>query len=79
MNSFIKDRNNLLMNLDNIKIEDIEKHCKKYGVPILTNKICMVAGLHKARLYVTSECITEEMKNNSRKWLKDNGFSEIIF
>lgn len=76
---FIQDRTNLLINLDNITIEEVEKHCKKYNIPILTNKKCMIAGLHKARIYSIDKGITEKMKNKSRKWLKNNGFSEVIF
>lgn len=69
----------LLVSLDNIKTAVIEKYCKKYNIPILTNKKCMIAGLHKMRLYTIDKEITDEMKDKSSKWLKENNFSEYIF
>lgn len=75
---FIQDRTNLLINLDNIRIEEVEEYCKKYNIPILTNKKCMIAGLHKARIYSIDKGITKNMKDKSKKWLKNNGFSEFI-
>lgn len=75
----IKDRTNLLINLENITTEEVKEYCKKYNIPILTNKKCMFAGLHKARIYSIDKGITKNMKDKSKKWLKNNGFSEFIF
>ena len=67
---FIQDRTNLLINLDNIRIEEVEEYCKKYNIPILTNKRCMVAGLHKARIY-SIEKGTIEMNNEYYNLLEE--------
>lgn len=75
VSQYSKDRDKVLMNLDNENFDEIAKHCEKYGVPIPKDKISILAGLHKARLYVTNPEITDEMKQKSADWLLDRGFS----
>lgn len=75
----VKDRNYVLTKLeDPTSILDITYYCKKYKIKMPDNVLIIYAGFHKARLYVTSPEITEDMKEKSRKWLKDNGFTEEI-
>ena len=71
---FKKDRDTLLSHLENPDYQEVERYCKKYKVPMPENSITILAGLHKARLGVVSELITDEMKEYSRNWLKKNGF-----
>lgn len=75
LKKFIKERDLLLSHLDSPDYEEIRNHCKKYKIPMPDNSIAILAGLHKARLYVTSEIITDEMKEKSVQWLKEHGFS----
>ena len=70
---FVKDRNEALLSLDK---EKIIAYCIKWGVPIPAKEIVLWAGIHKARLEVTS--FDESVKEVSRKWLRDNGFKEGI-
>ena len=79
MNEFIKDRDELLKNIDkpDYMLEVIE-YCQKYSVPIPQDTEIVLAGLHKARLGVTSECITKEMKEKSKIWLKKHNYKEGI-
>ena len=76
MNDFIKERNEILKNLDNpdvmIKIMD---YCKKYNIQMPTDTEVVLAGLHKARLYVTSPELTDEMKEKSKLWLKEHNYN----
>lgn len=77
--TFVKERNKILMNIDTPNLQEIKAHCYKWGVQMPEDEIVILAGLHKARLYVTSKEITDEMKNNSRIWLLSHGFSlEIL-
>ena len=71
---FLKDRKEVLKSLD---LEEAKKYCFKYGIPLPSTEISLLAGLHKARLYANE--ITAEEKEISRQWLKENGFSENIF
>ena len=71
---FLKDRKKVLKSLD---LEKAKKYCFKYGIPLPSSEIALLAGLHKARLYANE--ITAEEKEISRQWLKDNGFTENIF
>lgn len=77
MNDFVNDRNKILMNLDNLDYDEVERYCKKYQIPIPKDSITILAGLHKARLYVNS--IPNELKEKSKLWLKENGFNEEIY
>ena len=80
MNNFVKERDEILKNIDKPEcMLDIEKHCKKYNISIPQDTEVILAGLHKARLYVTSEDITDEMKEKSKLWLKEHNYSEDIF
>lgn len=77
--NFVKDRDELLQKIDNSGcMDDIIKYCMKYYMPMPTNDIAILSGLHKARLQITSKCITDEMKEKSRKWLKEHNMSEEI-
>jgi hypothetical protein len=80
MNNFIKDRNNILKNLDNPEcMIQVARYCKKYDIAMPQSTETILAGLHKARLYVMSKDITNEMKESSRQWLKEHNYSEDIF
>lgn len=74
MQKYLKDRKEVLKSLD---IEKAKKFFCKYCLPLPKHENSIIAGLHKARLYANE--ITEEEKEISRQWLKDNGFSENIF
>lgn len=75
MNNFVKERNNILKKIDEPDVMiKLESFCKKYNILIPSDTKVILAGLHKARLYVTSPIITEEMKNKSKLWLKEHNF-----
>lgn len=80
MTSFIKNRDKILKNLESPEVMiQVMDYCKKYNIDMPQDTLVILAGLHKARLYVTSEDITEEMKEKSKLWLKDHGFKEKIY
>ena len=80
MNNFIEERNKMLKNIDNPEcMIEIANFCKKNNIVMPQSTEVVLAGLHKARLYVTSECITNEMKEKSRQWLKEHKYKEDIF
>ena len=54
MNDFIDKRNKMLMNLESINYDEIVDFCNKFKIPIPSDMTSMLAGLHKARLYVVS-------------------------
>lgn len=76
---FVKERNKLLMSIDDPNFEEIKEYCSKWGVQMPTEENTILAGLHKARLQVTSKEITDEMKNKSKIWLLSHGFSLNIW
>ena len=79
LKKFIKDRDELLQKIDDPTcMPDIIKHCMKYHIPMPPSDLAILGGLHKARLQITSKCITDEMKEKSRKWLKEHNMSEEI-
>jgi hypothetical protein len=75
---FINDRNKLLSELENYNINDIINHCKKYNIFIPDREDVILAGLHKARLYIENPIITDEMKEKSTQWLIEHGFNPFI-
>ena len=78
LKKFIKDRDLLLSHIDSPDYEEIRKYCNKYKIPMPSQSISILAGLHKARLYVVSDLITDEMIEKSKQWLKEHGFSYEI-
>ena len=66
---FLKERNEALLSLDKNKIT---KTFKKHGVKIPEDEQIFWAGVHKARMEVSS--FTEDVKKISRDWLILNGF-----
>lgn len=76
---WLEDRATILANLETITFDEIIEYSKKYKIPMPSNEISTWAGLHKARLYVTSSNITDEMREKSKQWLKDNEFSERVY
>lgn len=68
---FVKERDEALRSLDKAKII---AYSRKYGVDIPKDEMTMWAGIHKARLMVTS--MTAEEQQISRDWLKEHGFKE---
>lgn len=75
---YIKERTKILKRLDNISDADIIEFANKY-VSLKISVESMRAGLHKARLYVTDEDITERMKEDSKRWLAEHDMSVNIF
>lgn len=75
---FINERNKILSELDNYNMDDIINYSKKYNVPIPDEEDVILAGLHKARLYIENPIITEEMKEKSTQWLIEHGFNPFI-
>lgn len=71
---FINERNKLLSELDSYNMDDIVNYCKKYNINMPDDEKVMLAGLHKARLYIVNPIITDEMKENSKIWLIEHGF-----
>ena len=73
LRKFVKERNAALLSLDK---EKIQKYCEKYGVPIPENEKVFWAGVHKSILHIDAG--TDEQKQNSLKWLLENGFSPVL-
>ena len=71
---FVKDRHEVLMTLD---LDKAKEYCEKYDVPKASSDEVLLIGLHKARLHATD--IPTELKEQSREWLKERGYSERIF
>lgn len=81
MNSFIKERNEALLSLDENKID---AYMKKYNPNCKKPEDEQVywAGIHKAicNLFLTPENkVTIEQYERSYNWLKENGFNPEIF
>ena len=74
MENYVKERDEAFRSLDKNKII---AYCKKYEVKIPKDERAFWGGVHKARL--ASLGMTEEEKEISRKWLKENGFQEGVF
>jgi hypothetical protein len=72
--AFVGERNAALRSLDRNKIE---AYARKYGINLPKDEIVFWAGIHKARLQITS--FTEEEREVSRRWLKEHGFRESMF
>ena len=70
---FVKERNEALLSLDEIKIK---KFSKKYGVTLSDNPLVFWAFIHKARIEIAS--FSEEVKEESRNWLLSLGFKPGI-
>ncbi len=76
MNDFIKERDEILKNLDNPEVMiDVIEYCNKYNIPMPSDTEVALAGLHKARLFVTNPEITNEMKGKSKLWLKEHNYN----
>jgi hypothetical protein len=69
---FVKERNAALLSLDETCIRD---YAKKYGAEVSDNPLVFWASVHKARLAVTE--FGEDVKQVSRKWLRDRGFKDV--
>ncbi len=68
---FIKQRNEALLSLDKEKILAVSKASGPSVLPPEDEKVFW-AGVHYARLGVVD--FSEEVKQESRAWLKNNGF-----
>lgn len=80
MTEFIKDRDEILKNIDNPEcMIQVASFCEKYNMLMPQDTEVVLAGLHKVRLYVTNPDISSEMKEKSKKWLKEHNYSENIF
>ena len=69
--TFLKERDEALLSPDK---KQIEEYLIKYQVPLPKDELIFWAGVHKARLGI--QHYSEDVKNVSKKWLSDNGFSE---
>ena len=76
MNNFIKERDEILKNLDSPEVMiKVMNYCKKYSIPMPTDVEVILAGLHKARLNVINPEITDEMIEKSKIWLKEHNYN----
>lgn len=71
LKDFVKERDAALRSLDK---DQLDAYARKYKVPMPKDVRVYWAGIHKARLAVNS--MTKEEKEESRQWLKANGFKE---
>ena len=70
---YAKERDEAFLSLDKSKILNF---FKKYNIDVPSKEEVMWAGVHKARLYLTSA--TEEQFNESFNWLVDHGYKPCI-
>lgn len=75
---FINERNKILSELDNYNMDDIINYSKKYNIKLPDDENVILAGLHKARLYIINPIITDKMKERSEKWLIEHGFNSFV-
>ena len=75
---FINERNKILSELDNYNMDDIINYSKKYNIKLPDDENVILAGLHKARLYIINPIITDEMKETSKAWLIEHGFNPFV-
>lgn len=73
MSNFVKERDEAILSLDRDKIIS---YMKKYDIPINSNDLVFWASIHKAIMALKSA--SKEQKENSSKWLKENGFSTTL-
>lgn len=76
--NFINERNKILSELDNYNMDDIINYSKKYNINLPDDENVILAGLHKARLYIINPIITDKMKERSEKWLIEHGFNSFV-
>ena len=71
---YLKERDRCVIELD---VKGARKVIIKYNPSayVPAPEVVLVS-LHKCRIAITS--IDEELKNESRAWLKDNGYQETI-
>lgn len=70
ISDFVKERNEALFSLDKKKIKC---YAKKHQVVLPENELIFWAGVHKAIIAIESAPI--DLKEQSAKWLIENGFS----
>ena len=75
---FINERNKILSELDNYNMDDIVNYSEKYNIKLPDDENVILAGLHKARLYIINPIITDEMKETSKAWLIEHGFNPFV-
>lgn len=73
----LKDRHDLLMSLEDLDFEKVRAYCCKYNINIPKSQEVIIIGLHKARYH--SIDIPLELREKSKKWLRDRGYSERLF
>ena len=73
----LRDRHDLLMSLENLDFKKVIAYCHKYNVNIPKSQEVIIIGLHKARYHSTD--IPLELREKSKKWLRDRGYSEHLF
>lgn len=69
---FNQDRDEALLSLDRAKIEAF---ASRYGISMPEDDDTFWGGIHKARLHANA--LSEEEKEQSRQWLRKEGFSDI--
>lgn len=72
LEDMLRERNKLLKNPT---LYGALEYATKHNIPYV-HEISLLAGLHKARLYV--DFITEDEKEKSRQWLKERGFKTFL-
>jgi hypothetical protein len=70
LKAFVKERNEALFSLDEIKIL---AYCKKYGARVPTNERIFWASVYKAILAIGDA--PDELKGKAKNWLIKNNFS----
>ncbi len=66
---FLADRHEALMSFN---LETVNAYLKKYGTPPMPDTIEAWAGIHKARVIITT--FPEHEKEVSRQWLRAHDF-----
>lgn len=87
LNEYIKDRDYMIKNIENLKLEDFKNYCKKWKLlmpmPLFTKEEWVKGSFHKARLNVTKLRNTtpgelKELQEKSKKALDKLGWDYEI-
>ena len=75
---FVIDRDKILINFENMSDKELLMAlCEFDIIDIPSSPEVARIGLHKARLY--SNGVSDELKEKSKIWLAEHGYSENIF
>jgi hypothetical protein len=70
----LRERNEVFLSLDRTRIV---AYCRKHGIHIPSDEAVFWAGVHKVRLQVAT--FSPEVKDESRRWLREHGFKETMW